>query len=293
MPVRRAARSDPPVSTERLTVGEVVRRTAQYFVNAGSSSPRLDADLVIAHALGMTRLQLYMEFDRPLSTAELAAARELVARRGRREPLAYIVGRRAFRRLELDVSPSVLVPRPETEILVEWALEAAGPDAAVLDWGTGSGAIALALADERPDLVISASDASEPALAVARANAERLGLKVAWICSDGFSALAGATFDLVVTNPPYLSDAELEAAPAELGFEPRMALAGGPRGDEVIAGLASEVGAYLRPGGVLLCEVGETQAAAVAACFVAAGLVDPQFREDLAGITRVVSARRS
>ena len=159
MPVHRATRSDPSVSTERLTVGEVVRRTAQYFVNAGSPSPRLDADLVIAHALGMTRLQLYMEFDRPLSTAELAAARELVARRGRREPLAYIVGRRAFRRLELDVSPSVLVPRPETEILVEWALEAAGPDAAVLDWGTGSGAIALALADERPDLVISAIDA--------------------------------------------------------------------------------------------------------------------------------------
>ncbi len=288
-----AARPDPSVSTERLTVGEVVRRTAQYFAKAGSPSPRLDADLVIAHALGMTRLQLYTDFDRPLSKADLAAARELVARRGRREPLAYIVGRRAFRRLELEVSPSVLVPRPETEILVEWAVELAAPDAAVLDWGTGSGAIALALADERPDLVIRAIDASDQALAVARGNAERLGLTVEWIRSDGFSALAGDTFDLVVTNPPYLSEAEMDAAPPELAFEPRMALVGGPRGDEVIAALASQVTTFLRPGGVLLCEVGDAQADAVAACFGAAGLVDPQFREDLAGITRVVAARRS
>jgi release factor glutamine methyltransferase len=280
------------VSAELLTVGEVVRRTVQYLANAGSPSPRLDADLLIAHAAGMTRLQVYTEFDRPLTPAELVAARELVARRGRREPLAYIVGRRGFRRLELEVSPAVLVPRPETETLVEWAVELADPGAGVLDWGTGSGAIALALADERPDLAISAIDASSAALAVARANGARLGLEIEWIDSEGFSALGGRTFDLVVSNPPYLSDADLDAAPPELGFEPRMALVGGPRGDEVILALAAEVARYLRPGGALVCEVGATQAASVATCFVAAGLVDPQTRPDLAGITRVVAARR-
>jgi release factor glutamine methyltransferase len=140
--------------------------------------------------------------------------------------------------------------------------------------------------------VISAIDASSAALAVARANGARLGLEIEWIDSEGFSALGGRTFDLVVSNPPYLSDADLDAAPPELGFEPRMALVGGPRGDEVILALAAEVARYLRPGGALVCEVGATQAASVAACFVAAGLVDPQTRADLAGITRVVAARR-
>lgn len=275
-----------------MSIGEVVRRTTQYFANAGSASPRLDADLVIAHALGMTRLQLYIEFDRPLTAAELSHARELVARRGRREPLAYIVGRRAFRRLDLEVSASVLVPRPETEILVEWALELAGPSAAVLDWGTGSGAIALALADERPDLAVTAIDASAQALSVARANAARLEIHVEWILSEGFSSLVGRTFDLVVANPPYLSEADIAAAPPELGFEPRMALVAGPRGDEVIAALASQSVAHLRPGGALVCEVGDTQADAAVARFLAVGLVDAQIREDLAGIPRVVVARR-
>jgi len=275
-----------------LPIGEVVRRTAQYLANAGSASPRLDADLVIAHALGMTRLALYTEFDRPLTPDELAAARALVARRGRREPMAYILGHRAFRRLELEVSPAVLVPRPETEVLVEWVLELAAPGAAVLDWGTGSGAIALALADERPDLVVTAIDAAAEALELGRANGARLGLAVEWSVSDGFTALAGRTFDVVAANPPYLSDAEFAASPPELAFEPRGALVAGSRGDEVIARIAAEVGAHLRPGGVVVCEIGETQADAVAALFAAAGLLEPRVRTDLAGAARVVMARR-
>lgn len=275
-----------------LTIGDVVRRTATYLANAGSPSPRLDADLVIAHALGMTRLALYTDFDRPLSSGELAGARALVARRGRREPMAYILGHRAFRRLELEVSPGVLVPRPETEILVDWVLELAPPGAAVLDWGTGSGAIALALADERPDLAVTASDVSDDALAVARANGARLGLQVEWCESDGFGAFEGRVFDVVAANPPYLSDDEFAGSPPELAFEPRDALVGGPRGDEVIARIAAEVGPHLRRGGAVVCEIGATQADAAVALVGAAGLLEPQVRRDLAGLPRVVMARR-
>ena len=275
-----------------LTIGEVVRRSAQYFAGVGVPSPRLDADLVIAHALGLPRLALYTEFDRPLSSRELAGARALVARRGRREPVAYILGHRAFRRLELEVSPSVLVPRPETEVLVEWVLELAAPGAAVLDWGTGSGALALALADERPDLVVTAIDAADDALTVARANGARLGLAVEWCRSDGFAALDGRAFDIVAANPPYLSEAEFAAAPPELAFEPRAALVGGPHGDEAIARIAAEVGTHLRPGGVVVCEIGATQADAVRARFAATGLGETQVREDLAGLPRAVMGRR-
>ena len=275
-----------------LTIGDVVRRTAQYLANAGSPSPRLDADLVIAHALGMTRLALYTDFDRPLSSDELAGARALVARRGRREPMAYILGHRAFRRLELEVSPGVLVPRPETEVLVDWVLELAPPGGAVLDWGTGSGAIALALADERPDLAVTASDVSDDALVVARANGARLGLQVEWCVSDGFTAFEGRVFDVVAANPPYLSADEFAGSPPELAFEPRDALVGGPRGDEVIARIAAEVGPHLRPGGAVVCEIGATQADAVVALVGAAGLLEPQVRPDLAGLPRVVMARR-
>ena len=191
---------------------------------------------------------LYTEFDRPLTTAELAGARRLVARRGRREPMAYILGHRAFRRLDLEVSPAVLVPRPETEVLVEWVLELVAPGAAVLDWGTGSGAIALALADEGPGLVVTAIDASDDALALARANGARLGLMVEWCHSDGFAALGGRAFDVVAANPPYLSEAEFAASPPELGFEPRAALVAGPSGDEAIARIATEAGDYPAPG---------------------------------------------
>jgi len=276
-----------------LTIGEVVRRTARYFASVGAPSPRLDADLVIAHALGLTRLALYTQFDRPLTTAELAGARALVARRGRREPTAYILGHRAFRRLDLEVSPAVLVPRPETEVLVEWVLELVAPGAAVLDWGTGSGAVALALADEGPDLAVTAIDASDDALALGRANGARLGLPVEWCRSDGFAELRGRAFDVVVANPPYLSEDEFAASPPELGFEPRAALVGGPRGDEVIARIATEAGDHLRPGGALVCEIGERQADVTRALFAAAGFTETQVREDLAGLPRVVMARRA
>lgn len=274
-----------------LTLGEVLRRTAAFLADRGSSSPRLDADLLLMRALGCDRLTLYTQHDRPLVPAELDAARELVARRGRREPMAHILGSRAFRDLELAVGPEVLVPRPETEVLVEWALEAAPPGGTVLDWGTGSGAIALALATERPDLRVTAVDASPEALRVAAANAAAVGAGVEFLQSDGFAAVAGRRFDLVAANPPYLSEAELAAADPELAFEPRGALVAGPRGDEALARIAAEAPAHLNPGGVLLCELGRGQAPAMLARLTAAGLTDVAARRDLAGIERVVGGR--
>jgi release factor glutamine methyltransferase len=275
-----------------LTVGEVLRRSAAYLAERGSPSARLDADLLLAHALGVERLRLYTDSERPLTPDELARAREALARRGRREPLAYVTGERAFRRLRLRVGPDVLVPRPETEVLVEWALEVAAPGATVLDWGTGSGAIAIALADEGDGLAVTAVERSEAALALARENGERLAPgRVEWLLSDGFAAVAGRRFDLVVANPPYLSEAELAAAPPELRFEPHGALVSGPTGMEAIEALAAAAPAHLEPGGRLLLEVGAGQAPAAAGALAAAGLTEIATRDDLAGVARAVGGR--
>lgn len=202
-----------------LSIGEVLRRSTAYLAERGSPSPRLDADLLLAHALGVERIQLYTDSERPLTPPELDRARALVGRRGRREPLAYLTGQRAFRRLRLAVGPGVLVPRPETEVLVEWALAVAQDGGSLLDWGTGSGAVALALADEGPALRVTALDRSEEALAVARAN-DGAG-RVEWLLSDGFAAVAGRRFDVIAANPPYLSPSDLEAAPPSCASSPR------------------------------------------------------------------------
>jgi release factor glutamine methyltransferase len=269
----------------------VLRRSAGYLGERGSASPRLDADLLLAHALGIDRLTLYTDHERPLTPPELGAMRELIARRGRREPLAHLVGRRAFRRLTLAVGPDVLVPRPETELLVEWALELLHSGARVADWGTGSGAIALALADEGPALAVTALERSPDALAVARSNAAAVAAEVEWLASDGFAAVAGRRFDLVVANPPYLSQAELDGAPPELAFEPRDALVAGPLGTEALARLAREAPAHLEPGGWLLSEIGAGQGEAAAALWRDAGFAAVEVRPDLAGLPRAVGGR--
>lgn len=277
-----------------LTIGEILRRSTAYLREKGSASPRLDADLLLAHALGLERLQLYTDSERPLTPDELARARELVARRARREPVAYLVGERAFRRLRLGVGPEVLVPRPETEVLVEWALAVAPEGGTVLDWGTGSGAIALALADEGPGLRVTALDRSAEALERARANLARCpGAEVEWLLSDGFAAVAGRRFDLIAANPPYLSSGDLAAAPPELAFEPEGALVSGPTGLEAVERIAREAPAHLEPGGWVLIEVGEGQAPAAEDLLRAAGLGEVGHRDDLAGIARTVGGRRA
>jgi len=274
-----------------LSIGEVLRRSRDYLAERGSASPRLDAELLLAHALGIERLGLYTDSERPLTPAELARCRELIARRGRREPVAYLTGERAFRRLRLRVGPGVLVPRPETETLVEWALEVLPPGAAALDWGTGSGAIAIALATEGEGLHVTGVDRSPEALAVAQANATAAGAAVELVRSDGFAGLEGRAFDAVVANPPYLSEADLADAPPELAWEPREALVAGPTGLEAIAGIVRDAPAHLAPGGWLLMEVGAGQAPTVVAMLRDAGAREAASRDDLAGIARAVGGR--
>ena len=286
----------------------MLSRTTTFFTERGMRSPRLDAEILLAHALSVERIVLYTDGDRPLLPLELDLARALVARRAAREPIAYITGTRSFRRLTLAVSPDVLIPRPETEHLVEWAIALALQGASVLDWGTGSGAVALALANERPDLRVTAIERSAAALAIARAN-DGLGsgpafdlhrtskppgtaAGVEFLESDGFSGVAGRRFDIIVANPPYLTDAELAATPeAELAFEPAGALASGPTGYEAIDGIITEAPRYLMADGWLVVEVGDTQADSVVARLRRAGYREVSSRRDLAGVERNVAGQ--
>ena len=228
-----------------------------------SPTPRLDAELLIGHALGLERIELYTGYDRPLSEPELAACRALLERRGRREPVAYIIGRCGFHGLDLAVDARVLVPRPETEVLVErcLALLHDRPAPRVVDVGTGSGAIALAIKAARPDAVVTAGDVSADALAVAAANAAALRLEVELVESDLLDGLGGRRFDLIASNPPYVTEAEMAALEPEVAqFEPRLATLAGPRGTEVLERLAAQAPQALAPGGWLAVECGAGQA---------------------------------
>lgn len=280
------------------TVLELLRWTTRHFEGRGIETPRLDAECLLAHALGSDRLRLYVEFDKPVEASERARFRDLVRQRAdARVPVAQLTGRREFWSLPLLVTPDVLVPRPETETLVEAALGLL-PDrdaeARILDIGTGSGAVALALAGERPRARITATDLSARALAVAARNAEALGLgeRLRLLEGDLFAPVSGEEFDLVVSNPPYLAETEAGGLPPELRHEPRSALFGGRDGLDVLRRIASEVGARLAPGGGVAVELDPSQASAVRECFAGAGLVEATLHRDLAGRPRVVSARR-
>jgi release factor glutamine methyltransferase len=255
---------------------------------AGVETPRLDAEVLLAHVLGVDRAALIVDGDRAVEGASVRRFQDAVRRRAfDREPVAYITGVKGFRHLELHVDPRVLIPRPETETLVEAALEAVPQRARVVDVGTGSGAIALALKDERPDLEVTATDVSEDALAVARANAERLGLEIAFAHAD---LLAGAGhFDAVVSNPPYVEDGA-ELAPEIVRHEPSLALRAGPEGLDVLRALVPAAAAL--GASVLAVEVGAGQAEAVQELADAAGFTASGRRADLAGIDRVVVAWR-
>jgi release factor glutamine methyltransferase len=280
-----------------LTVLELLRRATGHFAARGIETPRLDAELLLASALGLDRLQLYVHFEKPVVESERAAYRELVRRRAnRREPVAQILGRREFWSLLLEITPEVLVPRPETETLVAAALERLPErDAAlsVLDVGTGSGAVALALASERPAARVVASDVSPAALELAARNAEALGLagRLRFAAGDLFEPVAGERFDLVVSNPPYLADSERGGLAPELAHEPSEALFAGPDGLAVLRRLVAGAPACLAPGGVFACELAPTQVPQVADWCRAAGLLDVRVHRDLAKRPRVVSGR--
>ncbi len=254
---------------------------------SGVDTPRLDAEVLLAHALGTDRLALLADRDARVEGAAVRAFQDAVRRRSvGREPVAYITGVKGFRHLELQVDPRVLIPRPETETLVEAALDALPQGARVVDVGTGSGAVALALKDERPDLEVVATDVSEEALAVARANAQRLGLAVEFVRGD---LLAGAEVDAVISNPPYVEDGA-QLAPEIVRHEPALALRAGPDGLDVLRRLVPAAAAA--GAGVLAVELGAGQAAAVAALAREAGYARSERRADLAGIDRVVVAWR-
>ena len=248
---------------------------------AGVDTPRLDAEVLLAHALGADRAALVIDPDREVAGPAARWFQDAVRRRAvAREPVAYITGRKGFRHIELEVDPRVLIPRPETELLVEVGLEL-HEGARVVDVGTGSGAVALALKHERPDLEVAGTDVSADALAVARANGERLGLQVEWVEAD----LYEGDFDAVLSNPPYVEE-RARLAP-ELAHEPRGALFAGDDGLALVRRLVE------RAAGVptLAVEVGAGQADAVAALARAAGFTTVAGRRDLAGIERVVVAR--
>jgi release factor glutamine methyltransferase len=283
--------------SETWTILKVLTWTQSRFQERGVASARLDAELLLAQVLGCDRVRLYTHFDQPLEVEELTRYRELIRRRLAGEPVAYLVGKKEFRSIELTVDPRVLVPRPDTETLVDVALSALDESTTgrVVDVGTGSGAIALALKRARPQLEVIAADRSADALAVARANAERLGLAIELVEGDLLQPIADrGPLCAVVSNPPYIPTAELADLPPEVKREPRAALDGGADGLVVIRRLVTDAAALLSAGGLLALEVGAGQALAVRALIIADGrYLQPSGANDLAGIERVVSARRS
>ena len=322
-----AVTTDASAPPARWTVLEVIRWTVARFTERDLATPRLDAELLVAHALGLPRVQLYVQFDRPLLPDELAAIRALIKRRQAGESVAYLVGKKEFWGLEFAVDARVLVPRPDTETLIEVAREqltddvvrsepivegdeapaavevpaaveapaAVGVPAAVraprvADVGTGSGAIAVTLAKLFPAAAVFAVDISPGALEVARGNAERLGLAVTFVEGDlGAPLAAHGPFSLLVANLPYIPSGELAALPAEVRVEPTVALDGGPDGLALVRRLVAEAPALLGPDGMLALEIGAGQAFATAELLRAAGFTDVQIRRDLGGVERVVS----
>ncbi len=276
------------------TIGALLRAGEEQLAAAQPGAPlsgQLDSQLLLAHALGVARSELLAHPERGVGRAPAGTFRALLRRRAGGEPLAYLTGWREFWSLPLEVTPAVLIPRPETELLVERAL-ALGPERArVADLGTGSGAIALALAHERPAWQVTATDHSGEALQVAQRNAGRLGLaRIQWRHGDWFAALGGATFELLVSNPPYV--AATDPALAALGFEPRTALTPGDDALACLRALAQGAPGHLERGGWLILEHGATQAAAVRAALVAAGFAHVRSHRDLAGHERCTEGQR-
>jgi release factor glutamine methyltransferase len=286
-----------PSRTQLWTVAELLQWTCDRFAREGLAEPRADALHLLAQALGCERMQIYLRFDQVVDEPRRGELRELIRRRLAREPVAYIAGRRGFHALGLDLSVDrrVLIPRPETEHLVDWLLEGlpfAPSPVAVLDVGTGSGAIALAIKHARRDVQVTACDRSDDALAVARDNAGRLALELQFARSDLLAGLDPPEFGwhAIAANLPYIPTGDLAGLQPEVRqFEPHLALDGGPDGLDLVRRLISDSPARLAPGGRLLLEIGVGQAEQTRAALAQRGFVDIATRRDLGGIERIVA----
>jgi release factor glutamine methyltransferase len=284
-----------------VTVLEVIQRSTEYLARHGVESARRNIEEMLAQVLRLPRLQLYLNFERELTEAQLEAVRRMVKRRGQREPLQHILGNACFCGLEIGAGPQALVPRPETELLAERAWRflqtVSSPAPAALDLGTGTGCLAIALAVKVPAAQVVAVDISPEALGLARRNAEahQVADRVQWVQGDAFAALpAGRRFDLVVSNPPYIASAEIETLEPEVkDFDPRLALDGGPDGLAFFRRLAGETAGWLTPGGRLMCEFGDGQATALREIFAAQNWIVESVEEDYNHRPRVLVARTS
>jgi len=314
-----------PEDSAEWTLGKLIEWTRGFFEKKGIPQPRLEAEILLAHVLGIERIDLYLKYDQPVGEAERAAYRDLVRRRAGGEPTRYLTGGCEFMSLALKVTPACLIPRPETELLVEEVLRLAGvrsprrpamaapaagaaapagpaaPTAplSAIDLCTGCGCVAVSLAAYLPHGRVTATDISPEALAVARTNAEAHGVagRVTLLEGDLYEPLDAADVqpaDFLAANPPYVAEAEWETLAPEIRLhEPRAALVAGPAGTEIIERILKGAPAYLKPGGALLVEIGDKQGAAVAQKAAAVrGLADVRILKDYAGLDRILLARK-
>ncbi len=292
----------PSTTAAPWTIGRLLAWTKEYLVQSGVDEPRLAAELLLAHALGCRKIELYTRFEAVPGDEQLARYRELVKSAAQHTPIAYLVGQREFYSMTFDVTPDVLIPRPETETLVERVIEHArsrGPEKTLtlLDLGTGSGCIVLAVLKQLPSAIAVATDVSEAALAIARQNAKRHGLaeRVTFVMADRLSLPAGAVpdggFDVLVSNPPYVADRDfVTLAPAVRNHEPRTALVAGPDGLAFYRSIAQQARPLLAEAGAVFVEIGVGQSDAVASIFGEAGRFDSigAWRDSVSGHVRVL-----
>jgi release factor glutamine methyltransferase len=276
-----------------MTVLEVLQSTTAYFTKRGIESPRLNAEHLLAFVLKRKRIELYLEFERALTEAELAPLRELVRRRGQGEPLQHLLGTVEFAGQTFLCDQRALVPRPETEQLVELVeSKIENRESKILDVGTGSGVVALSLAAKFPDAKVTATDVSDEALALARENAERLGLtsRVEFLHGD-LLIYVNHVYDVIVANLPYVAEADRGNLSREVLHDPEIALFGGPRGDEIVRKLIEVAPSHLSPGGLLALEVGVGQADELAALMAKKNYHDIKTERDYAGVIRFLFGR--
>lgn len=286
-----------------MTVLEAIQRSTEFLVRKGVDSARLQTELLLAHLLHLPRMQLYLNFERALTPPEVEKLRQLVKRRGQREPVQHILGSTSFCGFEIAVNRHVLIPRPETELLAEhgWTFltqlsNTSHQPPTALDFGTGSGCVAIALACKCPTAQLQAIDRSPEALALARTNAERHGVagRIQFRHGDGFAAVpAGTQFDLIISNPPYIPSAEIATLQPEVrDYDPRDALDGGLEGLDYHRRLAAESAPFLKPGGRIMLEFGDGQAERVRSIFQQQMWVVEATHEDYTQCPRILVARR-